>query len=449
MSMGGSFLLLPILLVCLSSEELGLWYSFLAVSNLTLLFEFGFNPTFARNIVYVLSGANSLAKEGKADRSGEVNFQLLASVLKTAKLIYAAIALIALILVCTLGTIYVGTITSEFEGISHWIAWGVFCVAIFLNLYYLWTLTFLRGFGDIAGENKAKTFAKTLQVAVTAVLCFSGMGLTGAALSYLANGLFLRMYAKRILSGHCEIMDAVASQRVERGDIESVLSSVSHLAVKDGVVQLSLYLSTQGASIICSLFLGLEETAAYSLGLQLASAVAQLAKAYIASFYPAYQSAYANGSYKEMRSIVSRGVSAYWVLFLLGLVGVTTMVLPILRMLKPDTEVPAMLFILLALYCSLNEQHSIYCTLIAATNRIPYMLPYMLSASAGLLLSVALISGLNIGVWGLLLGQVVAQALYNDWRWPKYVSDELDYSFFRTLADGFSWWKGKLITALS
>ena len=47
LSMASGFILLPMLLFFLSGEELGLWYVFVAISNLTLLFEFGFNPAFS------------------------------------------------------------------------------------------------------------------------------------------------------------------------------------------------------------------------------------------------------------------------------------------------------------------------------------------------------------------------------------------------------------------
>ena len=89
-SMSSGFILLPLLLAFLTPDELGLWYVFLAISNLTQLFEWGFEPTFARNIVYVLSGARKLTPEGcDADSVKEdVDWHLLSVVFKASKVIF-------------------------------------------------------------------------------------------------------------------------------------------------------------------------------------------------------------------------------------------------------------------------------------------------------------------------------------------------------------------------
>ena len=53
-SMASGFLLLPLLLVFLTDNELGLWYAFVAVGNLSLLFEFGFG--FGLCVMFLLAG---------------------------------------------------------------------------------------------------------------------------------------------------------------------------------------------------------------------------------------------------------------------------------------------------------------------------------------------------------------------------------------------------------
>ena len=63
-SLGSSFLLLPFLVKGLSGADLGIWYVFTALGSFVMLFEFGFNPTFARNIAYCWSGAQKLKSEG-------------------------------------------------------------------------------------------------------------------------------------------------------------------------------------------------------------------------------------------------------------------------------------------------------------------------------------------------------------------------------------------------
>lgn len=96
-SMTSGFILLPLLMCYLSDDELGLWYVYVALSNFAMLFEFGFNPTFARNIVYVVSGARHLSVEGCDKESVEegIDWHLLNVVIKASKVIYAIIAVVA------------------------------------------------------------------------------------------------------------------------------------------------------------------------------------------------------------------------------------------------------------------------------------------------------------------------------------------------------------------
>lgn len=64
MSMASNFLLIPLLLVFLSNEEIGLWYVFVTIAGFAQLLEFGFTYTLARNLLFCLSGVRKLSKQG-------------------------------------------------------------------------------------------------------------------------------------------------------------------------------------------------------------------------------------------------------------------------------------------------------------------------------------------------------------------------------------------------
>ena len=212
--MASGFVLLPLLMHFLSSSELGLWYVYVALSNFAMLFEFGFNPTFARNIVYVISGAQHLSIEGcdiKSVQEG-IDWHLLNTVIKSSKVIYAILAVVVLALLSTIGSLYISFVASGMGSFDIWVSWGLFCASVFLNLYFLWSITVLRGYGDIAGENKAVVIGRAAQLSVSAILLLLGYGLVGAAIGYLANAILLRLSAVVMLRKHKEI---------EKGDIQT------------------------------------------------------------------------------------------------------------------------------------------------------------------------------------------------------------------------------------
>lgn len=444
-SMTSGFVLLPMLLYFLTAEELGLWYVFLAINGLSQLFEFGFSPTFARNIVYCVSGAREVTStgHGETDSTGEIDWHLLRTLLRTARLIYGAIGILTLLGVVTVGTVYVTHVATAVDPETLWPSWVVFCFSVFLNMYYLYCLVELRGVGDVAGENRAKTLGKIAQLAVTAVLLLLGFGLLGAAIGLLVNGVLLRFLAKAMFARHSDIVEGMASDdaRVDREEIAAVLKGVSGISWRDGVVQVALYGSTQATSIVASLFLGLAETGTYSIMMQFANAMCGFACSFVKSYYPMFQSAYARDDLPTMRRITERGVSAYWALIVAGAAGISLIVLPLLPFIKPGTDVNVPFFLLIAMYMALLNNHSVFCNLIISMNEIPYMTAYIASAVAGIAASAALASS-GWGMWGLVLGQMVAQLAYDNWRWPLYVTRWLGVTFPKLMSNGLGYWLG-------
>ena len=54
-NIGAGILLLPVILKLLPADILGVWYIFLTISSLVQMIDFGFQPTFTRNVAYVFS----------------------------------------------------------------------------------------------------------------------------------------------------------------------------------------------------------------------------------------------------------------------------------------------------------------------------------------------------------------------------------------------------------
>lgn len=447
-SMSSGFILLPLLMVYLTEDELGLWYVYLALSNFALLFEFGFSPTFARNIVYVISGARRLSVTGCDTESVEsgIDWHLLNTVIKASKIIYAFIAVAVTLLLATAGSAYVVHVTKGVDSAVVWESWPLFCASVFLNLYFLWSITVLRGYGDVAGEKKALVISKVAQLVVSAVLLVAGFGLVGASVGYLANAALLRLAAVLMTRKHREIEEGRRSDTtpVSVSAVKEIFLTIFHVAWRDGLVQLALYASTQATSILSSLFLGLSETGTYSILLQFSNAIYSFASAYPNSFFPAVQSAYAEGDTEMERRYVSTGIVGYWVLSVLGAVGVGAVFLPFLPLVKPDVAVDFGLFSLMCLYLGLLNQHSIFCNYIVGMNEVPYMWGYVLAAVFGTGAVCLLCGAYGMGAWGIILGQAISQLAYNNWKWPVYLCNKIGFSYRDCLREGIAEWGTRL-----
>lgn len=448
-SMASNFVLLPLLLVFLSSEQIGLWYVFVAISGFAQLLEFGFTSTLSRNILYCLSGAKKLSKQGCDYESvdGGIDWHLLRAVLFTSKAIYAVLGIVALFAAVTFGSAYVSSVTGGFAIEGSLPAWIVFVISIFTNLYFLYCLTFLRGVGDVAGENRAKTIARIGQLVLTAVLLVLGLNLIAAAIGFLAYSTLLRFIAMYEFNGHVDIKRGIQQDgsAIERSEMLDVLKTVSFVAWRDGVVSLAWYGATQATSLLCSAFLGLEQTATYSVMLQFATAIHNLSSAYVRSCFPMFQSAYVRGDKKVEREVVERGISCYVFMFLCGAIIVTSL-LPVLTIFKKDFICDPLLFAGIVVYYFLLNQHSLFCNIIVSMNEIPYFIAYIVSTVAGILLSCVLCGLFHWEAWGLVIGQAIPQLVYNNWHWPQYVLNMIDAGYFESIRNGLKWWRAKLVS---
>lgn len=438
------FILLPFLLLFLTDAEVGLWYVYIAISGWPSLLYLGLSPAFSRNIVYCLSGAKELSKSGEVEytRGAPINWHLLRSVMTTSRLFYSLIACVTLLLLASIGTLYVTSVTqsSGIPSTERDIAWAVFCIAMTLEVYFQYTDIFLRGFGDIAATSKARVFAKLLQLLVTPILLFAGLSLIGAAFGFLANSLAYRFLSAVYVRGHVAVQYGINSDSlpVKIKEVTETFLTIFYIAWRDGIVMIAMYFATQVSTLLCSAFLSLEEAGAYALLLQFANAVFNFASSYASSSFPEFQSAYAVKDLSRQVQIAGNCTFAYWGVSLVCTLGVTFVALPILSLIQPSYAYDPTLYIAITIYLALLNHHSMYCSLIMCMNEIPYAASYLVSSAAGLALAAVLMSVVNLGPWGLVIGQALAQAVYNNWYWPLYVTKRLGTTYRQVLQAGCS-----------
>ena len=105
----------------------------LTIGSMIALFDAGFSPMFGKNITYLFSGAQELKKEGVAETHSEVlNYHLIATMLEVAKMVYRRLSVLVLLLMLTIGTIYIYYVTDGFSSVKHSLAiWCVYSFSTF------------------------------------------------------------------------------------------------------------------------------------------------------------------------------------------------------------------------------------------------------------------------------------------------------------------------------
>jgi len=451
MNMGINVIMLPLVLKFLSSDELGLWYVFVSIGSIVTLFDFGFAPTIARNITYSWSGAQELSKEDvmKNKNINEQNLSLMKTVIKTCKIIYLFIAFIALIALATCGTAYISYITRELLGTKYLVAWGIFCGAVFLNLYYGYFTSLLKGVGAISENSKAIIIAKFIQISISFVLLLLGFGIIAVSTAYLLSVFAYRIVSKRFFFKYENIENQLnnTTDSIEIAEVMNTFVIIWHNAWRDGLISLSNYLTSQANTVLCSLFLSLTETGNYALSLQLVQIVSSISVSLYGTYQPVLQKAYLNSDKEKSKQIMSIAMTVFFFMFWLGCLGLIIIGTPIINWIKPGSEIDKTVLLFMSLYTFLYQHHSLYASYISNTNKIPYVRAYLISGLGTVCVSVVLVNITSLGIWGLMLSQAVVQICYNNWKWPLVVMKDLKTNPIEMIKSGFKELKNRITYA--
>lgn len=429
----------PFALYYLEADMYGLWGVFQSVAGITTLFDFGFSTTFARNINYCWCGAKELKKTGVifAD-SQEPNYKLMKCTMTACKYVFLAISLIAFLIMATIGTGYIEYICRDVDGNTPLIAWGLYLIAIFLNLYYGYFNSFLRGIGAIAQVNLATVTGRIIQIVATVTLLIAGYGIVGTGIAYLLYGLVFRILSKRSFYNYKGLGKALkkTEENTDIDDIKQMFFIVWHNASREGIVTLANYLANQACTIICSLFMTLSVTGVYSLAVQLATAISNVAGVFYTANQPVLQSAYISQDKKKMRKTMALIVVSFVIFFSMGIILVITVGIPILRFIKPDVHLERKLMIGVALYQFMLKYRNCYTSYFSCTNRIPYVRAFLMSSLLCVCLAYTGLKMFDIGITWLVLAQIISQGIYNFWYWARRAHIELELSIKDTICLG-------------
>lgn len=428
LNVGTNLIVLPFILKFLSSTELGLWYTFASIGGIVNLLDFGFSPTLVRNVSYAWGGAKELKKVGLGSDIGtkEPNYKLFRNIILVTKKIYLLISFGALLILFTAGTFYILSITKDFSGSNHLIAWGIFCVGIFINLYYSYWTPLLRGIGAIKEGQKATIYARIVQIVFTILGLLLEFNLIAVAGSFLLSGFVSRYISKYFFIKKIDVkrLDLDFERKSEKndGEIKKTFYIIWHNASRIGLVSLGSFLITQSSTLLCSSFFGLDTTAKYGITLQLFSILVSLSSTLYSIYLPELNQAYLFNNSEKIRQIISVTTFTNWIIYFSGAVFIILFGHQVLSFIGSSINLlPAKLTIFMAVYLFLENNHSMFATFITSENRVPFIKASLLSGVSIVVLSIVLSSKTELGLWSLLLSQAVVQLCYNNWRWPMEV----------------------------
>ncbi|MCQ2311422.1 MAG: hypothetical protein MJZ64_06720, partial [Paludibacteraceae bacterium] len=385
---GAGVILLPFILNQMDAETVGIWNIFQTITMLVLILDFGFRPSFARNVSYILSGAKHLLREGvetvSTDNQSDnaIDYSLLKGALIAMRRFYRWLAMGAFVLLATLGTAYLVYILRKYNG-SHQdviIAWIILIAINCYNLYTLYYDALLLGKGYVKRSQQISILAQAIYLIVAISLIYAGLGLTAIVSAQLLSTVIRRVVVYRVF--FTPEMKAALSA-VEEQDSHAILSAIYPNAIKVGLTQLGGFFVTRSAIFIGSAFLSLEEIACYGITIQVMDVLSRCATVYYQSMTPKLAQYRTENNWTALRqsyiinvlSLVATFVvlGTLWIClgdWALGIIHSQTAFVP-----------TAMLFTMLVINL-LEQNHATAAGFIMADNRLPFFIPSLVSGAA-------------------------------------------------------------------
>ena len=257
---GASVLLLPFILNKMPQETVGIWNIFQTITALVLLLDFGFRPTFARNISYIFSGVKTLQRNGveHTKEEAEVDYSLLKGCLIAMQHFYRWMALAVWILLATIGTAYFYYILQKYSGDRQdaLIAWILLIAINCYNLYTFYYDALLTGKGYITRIQQINILSQLIYIGLAIGLIYLGFGLVAVVSSQLVATIIRRVLAYRVFFTSA-LKNKLAE--TEAQDPKSILEAISPNATKVGMTYLGGFLVNKSAILIGAAFLTLDE----------------------------------------------------------------------------------------------------------------------------------------------------------------------------------------------
>jgi len=428
LKIASSVLLIPFILRMMPTEMIGIWTVFMTITSFTMLLDFGFNPSFTRNITYVFSGVSRLKTSGFDHISTiyqTVDYGLLKGVITAMRWFYFRMAIVLFCLLTTLGSLYIYRLLQNYNG-NHYEVYFAYALLCLINTYNLFTLYYdalLQGKGLIKKSKQIVIIGHTTYLIIASILIINGYGLVAIVFAQASSVIIVRWLS------YYTFFTRDIKQKLENAisrPIKEIIIAIYPNAFKIGLTSLGGFMVQRSALIIGSLYLSLEEIASYGISLQLISIIAGLAGIYTATYQPKLAQLRIELNNIKIKELYLKGQIIIIVTYFLGGLGLLFLGEWALTFIGSHTKLLSFNLLFIALFVSLEETNlSIAGNILLTKNEVPFFKASLLS---GIFMVICLIVGFsysNLGLYCMVLVPLVVDFSYQAWKWPLEVAKDL------------------------
>ena len=431
-------IVLPVILIKMSEDDIAIWYVFSAMQSLIALLDFGFSPTFTRNVTYAFSGAKDILKDSFASTQEEEtpNYNLLYAIYRLGRRLYMLLSVLVVVIMMTGGIAYYRSVIPT-QTAYYYIAFLIFSGAMWVNIFFSYIPAYMKGIGAIKESCQAYVISRILYILLAVILLFCNFGLVAVTIALFISGIILRI-ASAVLLKKYEQQNAIKLQKSNEYSLKKLFLAMWTNTRKEGIIMIANFLIQQSATFLSTSYLGLSVSAQYGLTIQLLNIIGNISFVYFNVVSPRITQARIEKEESLLRKYFCNSFSFLALVFIVGCIGMILVGPWFLKLIGSNsTLLPTSYLIVFSLIFFLEKSHTVCASYIATSNHLPYTYPYLISSVFIFSIYVLSVLFTPLGIWGFALAQGIIQLCYNNWRWPLYVSKELKVTIPRMYLEGF------------
>lgn len=411
--------IMPLVLNRLGTGDVNLWYLFVGVLSLQVLLDAGFGSAFVRVIAYGTVGLNDFAglrtASVRVSGSGQFDEAFVANAYRLMLRVYRLLALVALLLLATVGTwIFQRPLAEASDPHSGWLTWGFFVLTFPWVLWGNTYLNLLQGTQNVPLVRRWDTLFNLLASlsCIGLLLVYPSVYLLVVVNQVWLMAACLRNFflvRARYSFLRTTLPDDTLTRDIRRNVVPSALKSGVGILMSQGIIQGSGFVYAQLATPAA--------LASYLIGLNLIQAIRNFAQAPFYSRLPELATYTGRGDLDKLRDVARRNMFRVYLIYSVGFFVVAFFHKPLFQLIHSNVAFPDnQLWGLLGLAFLVDRYGAMHLQLYSTTNHIIWHTLNGITGVLMLVLSVGLFP--VMGIHALPTAMLLAYVLCYSWYAP-------------------------------
>ena len=426
---GVGVILLPFILNTFQKETVAIWTIFSTIIALMGLLDFGFGPSFARNVSYIVSGVTELKTKGYqiiTSEKNEIDYNLFKGLINAMRWFYSRLAILLFMLLVTAGTYYIYIVLQTYTG-NHkevYIAWIILCL---INTYSFFTQYYdslMSGKGLIKKAKQIQVLGQGVYLFVAVIMIILHFNLIAIVSAQALSIIIRRIISyKTVYTSEFKKSLSNATEKTRKDFIKPILPN----AIKLGITSMGFFLVSRSSILIGALYMSLDVIASYGITIQIIVIIAGIAGVYLYTYLPQIAQYRISNNISAIRKIYLHSCGLMLLTFLvcgLALLFCGNWALELIHSktpLLPHSYVAVALLIYL-----LETNHGFAGNILITKNEVPFFKASLFAGMITIILLFLFFKFTHLGIWSMILAQGIAQGIYQNWKWPMVVAKELN-----------------------